>query len=147
MKRHPFILALFAVAVLMGCTGGRDADQDASQTTTAAAPVKEPAPTVPTIAAPPPGRRMDPGVPMGVSQDAASAEQHATTGTVTAIDAAQRRITLAHEAVSSLQWPPMTMSFQVDDAAMIEALQVGDQVRFSFTQRGDAFVIGDISKS
>jgi Cu(I)/Ag(I) efflux system protein CusF len=142
--RRSLTLSLFSVVVLVGCTDGRETDQNDVQTATGdvpSAPTTSPAP-VPSAA-----RGMAAGMPMDGSQGATSTEQHTTTGTVTAIDAAQRKITLAHEAVPSLQWPPMTMSFRVEDGAMIDALQVGDQVRFSFTQQGDAFVIGDISKS
>lgn len=145
--KHSIILIMLSATVLIGCAPSGETGQDANQETTAAAPTQEPAPAASQPAAPAAGRSMDPGMPISGSEDAASAQQHTTTGTVTAIDTAQGKITLAHAAVPSLKWPAMTMSFQVEDAATLKALQVGDQVRFTFSKQGDAFVVGEIVKS
>jgi Cu/Ag efflux protein CusF len=65
---------------------------------------------------------------------AAQSEMHTTTGSVTAVDPVARRLTIAHEPVPSLQWPAMTMQFQVADAGLLEGIAEGDEVRFSFVQ-------------
>lgn len=56
---------------------------------------------------------------------------HTTRGTVTAID--DKSITLAHEAVPALDWPPMTMGFELPEGRMSKNLKVGDRVSFTFT--------------
>lgn len=139
------VLALCAT-LLVGCTGDGENGQNANQATTAAAPAQESAPAASPSTAPSDGRSMHPAMPMVSAQDAAAAQHHSTTGTVTAVDAAQGKITPAHEAVPSLQWPAMTMSFQVKDSTTLEELRVGDQVQFTFAKQGDVFVIGEISK-
>jgi Cu(I)/Ag(I) efflux system protein CusF len=52
-------------------------------------------------------------------------------GTVTAIDTKSHRVTLKHEAIPQLKWPPMTMGFAVSEDVKLEGLNVGDQVNFT----------------
>ncbi|GHT94658.1 hypothetical protein FACS1894116_08980 [Betaproteobacteria bacterium] len=51
-------------------------------------------------------------------------------GVVKSVDQHKRRITLAHEAIPALSWPPMTMAFTVADPAVLEGVKVGDRVSF-----------------
>lgn len=51
-------------------------------------------------------------------------------GVVRAIDAKAGKLTLAHEAIPALKWPPMTMAFKVADPALLNGLTVGKKVRF-----------------
>ncbi|WP_168077123.1 MULTISPECIES: copper-binding protein [unclassified Caulobacter] len=51
-------------------------------------------------------------------------------GVVRAIDAKAAKVTLAHEAIPALKWPPMTMAFKVADPALLKGLSVGTKVRF-----------------
>jgi Cu(I)/Ag(I) efflux system membrane fusion protein len=44
------------------------------------------------------------------------------------------KVTLSHQPVPALQWPAMTMSFRVEDPALVRGYKVGDQVRFGFEQ-------------
>jgi Cu/Ag efflux protein CusF len=46
-------------------------------------------------------------------------------------------VTIAHEAVPSLQWDAMTMTFAPPAAGMPADIAVGDQVHFSFTEAGN----------
>jgi Cu(I)/Ag(I) efflux system membrane fusion protein len=55
---------------------------------------------------------------------------HRARGKVTAIDPKEGRVELDHERIPSLQWPPMTMSFQVEDKAQLAGLKAGDAVDF-----------------
>ena len=57
---------------------------------------------------------------------------HLTEGTVKEITA--EAITIAHEAVPSLNWPPMTMSFKPPAKGVSAELKVGDHVSFSFAE-------------
>ncbi|MDO8324658.1 MAG: efflux RND transporter periplasmic adaptor subunit [Phenylobacterium sp.] len=47
---------------------------------------------------------------------------------------ASDKVTLSHQPVPALQWPAMTMSFRVEDPALVRGYKVGDQVRFGFEQ-------------
>lgn len=51
-------------------------------------------------------------------------------GVVRAIDAKAAKVTLAHEAIPALKWPPMTMAFKVADPTLLKGLSVGTKVRF-----------------
>ncbi len=44
-------------------------------------------------------------------------------------------VTLSHEPVPTLNWPAMTMSFRVEDPALLRGWRVGDRVGFAFDQR------------
>ena len=82
---------------------------------------------------------------MGSSQTAPAAQTtHSGTGTVKAVDAAQGKVTIAHEAIKSLQWPAMTMGFTVRDKALLGKLAAGKKVDFKLVQQGNAYVIIDV---
>ena len=54
-------------------------------------------------------------------------------------------ITISHQAIAELGWGAMTMGFK-QPVQPFTQIQQGDQVSFSFTHVGDAYVISDISK-
>ena len=66
---------------------------------------------------------------------------HKATGTVKTVDARAGTVTLDHAPVASLNWPAMTMSFQVKDKALMDTLGQGRKVEFEFEQRGKDYVI------
>jgi len=70
---------------------------------------------------------------------AASAEM--ASGEVRRIDKAQRKITLRHGDIKSLDMPPMSMVFQVRDAALLDAVKVGDKVLFAAAKEPDGTLI------
>lgn len=65
------------------------------------------------------------------------------TGTIQSLDLAQRRITIAHGPIPTMNWPAMTMTFGVREAAMLRGFKRGDRVDFVFpkAQQGGAYVI------
>ena len=65
-------------------------------------------------------------------------------GEVRKIDIASKKITLKHGEIKSMDMPPMTMVFQVKDAAMLEKVKTGDKVRFKAEKAGGAIVVTDI---
>ena len=69
---------------------------------------------------------------------------HKTTGVVKRIDAAAGTVSLAHEPVKTLDWPAMTMKFQVKDKAMLDKLSEGTKVEVEFEQRGKEYVITSV---
>lgn len=60
------------------------------------------------------------------------------------IDAANGRLTLRHGDIPSLQMPPMTMVFQVREAAMLGSVKVGDRVRFRAVSEGGKYIVTEI---
>lgn len=68
-------------------------------------------------------------------------KQHKASGTVTRVDRAKSRVTIKHEAVPTLEWPAMTMTFAVKDKKLMEKLPQGKQVQFQFAQQGKDYVI------
>ena len=65
-------------------------------------------------------------------------------GEVRKVDAAQNKITLKHGEIKHLDMPPMSMVFQVRDAAWLEQFKAGDRVRFSADKVGGAYVVTQI---
>ena len=55
------------------------------------------------------------------------------------IDKAARKVTLKHGEIKNLDMPPMSMVFQVKDPAQLDALQVGQKVRFQAVQENGAY--------
>jgi Cu(I)/Ag(I) efflux system protein CusF len=55
---------------------------------------------------------------------------HKATGVVKKVDPKTGVVTLSHEAVISMNWPPMTMGFMVNDKMLLDRLPVGKKVDF-----------------
>lgn len=53
-----------------------------------------------------------------------------TRGEVKKIDAAQKKLTVKHEELKSLEMPAMTMVFAVADDAMLTSVKVGQKIEF-----------------
>ncbi len=89
------------------------------------------------------------GAPLAHAQHdhgAAHAESaaHRTTGIVKSVNAEKGTLTIAHEAVPSLKWPAMTMSFKAGDRKMLDQVKPGAKIAFEFEQRGKDYVITSI---
>ncbi|MCM2347729.1 MAG: copper-binding protein [Acidovorax soli] len=78
-------------------------------------------------------------MPMG--KPATGQSVHMARGKVTKVDAGANLVTLAHEPVKSLNWPAMTMGFQVKDKMLLDKLTVGRMVDFEFAQAGKGYAI------
>lgn len=70
-----------------------------------------------------------------------AAGTHKATGVVKKIDPKAGTVTLAHDPVKSLNWPAMTMGFQVKDRTLLDKVQPGKKVEFEFVQQGKDYVI------
>lgn len=44
----------------------------------------------------------------------------------------ERKVSIAHQAIPALSWPPMTMSFLLPSSPSFAVLSVGTEVDFSF---------------
>lgn len=65
-------------------------------------------------------------------------------GEVRKVDKENKKITLKHGVIKSLDMPGMTMVFGVKDAALLDAIKVGDKVKFKAEQTGATIVVTDI---
>ena len=59
---------------------------------------------------------------------------HNATGVVKSVDRAKGTIKLAHDPVKSLNWPAMTMDFQVRDKASLTTLKPGQSIEFELVE-------------
>ena len=71
----------------------------------------------------------------------APAAGETTAAEVRRIDKAAKKITLKHEHIKNLDMAPMTMVFQVRDAALLDKVQPGDAVRFTADKVDGAYVL------
>lgn len=69
------------------------------------------------------------------------AKTYRAVGVVRALDAAAGTVTFAHEAIKSLNWPAMTMSFNVKDKTLYNRLAQGKKVEFEFVEEGENYVV------
>ncbi|MRW88404.1 copper-binding protein [Duganella sp. FT80W] len=72
---------------------------------------------------------------------AAAVMTHQAAAMVKAVDPAKGRVTLAHDAIKTLNWPAMTMAFSVKDRSLLDKLVVGKQVQVTLKQEGTDFVV------
>ena len=84
---------------------------------------------------------------VGTMQDIPIAGKSASDmveGEVRKIDKDAKKITLKHAEIPNLEMASMTMVFQVKDMAMLDAVKVGDRVRFQAQKVGGAIVITEL---
>jgi Cu(I)/Ag(I) efflux system membrane fusion protein len=62
-------------------------------------------------------------------------------GRITAVDAAKGALEMAHEPIPALDWPAMTMPFEVRDKALLKGLKPGDKVTFDLARAGQGYVV------
>lgn len=58
------------------------------------------------------------------------------TGTIKSVDTAGANVTLAHAPLPAIGWPAMTMTFPVQNAALLRGHKAGERVRFGFNKPG-----------
>lgn len=81
------------------------------------------------------------GMDMAKKPATGAQKSNTTTGVVKKVDPKAGTVTLAHEAVKSLNWPAMTMSFKVKDKMLFDKLPVDKKVEFEFVQEGKDYVV------
>ena len=92
-----------------------------------------------------PGRKMDSMEGMQMKQETKQAPVATADGTIKAIDPTKDTVTIAHGAVPSVQWPPMTMAFSATED-QLKGLAAGDRVSFTFRLEGGKATIVSIRK-
>lgn len=74
------------------------------------------------------------------------AATHQGRGTVNSVDTQTGKVNLNHEPIQSLNWPGMTMDFDVQDKAALTKLKPGQKVAFKLIEaRRGKYVISEIS--
>jgi len=67
-----------------------------------------------------------------------------TKGVVKELDARKGAVTLAHEAVPTLKWPAMTMTFRISPE-LAKGIEVGQKVEFEFQNQGAVATVTKIA--
>lgn len=70
-----------------------------------------------------------------------------STGIVKAIDMENKKITISHDPIPSVNWPAMTMRFTLTPQTQLGDIKVGDKVAFNFVQQGNLSLLQDINVS
>ena len=68
-----------------------------------------------------------------------------TDGEVKNVDAAAGHVTLKHGAIENMKMPPMTMTFSVQDKAVLAGLKEGSKVKFAVKNIGGVPTITSLS--
>jgi Cu(I)/Ag(I) efflux system protein CusF len=86
-------------------------------------------------------------MPMIMPMDGkAVTESHQGKGTINSVDAKAGKINLTHGPIASLDWPGMTMDFDVQDKAKLAKLKAGQKVTFTLIEiRKGKYVISEIA--
>ena len=75
-----------------------------------------------------------------------AAQDHQGKGTINSVDAKAGKLNMTHEAIASLDWPGMTMDFEVQDKALLTNLKKGQKVTFKLIEaRKGKYVISEIA--
>ena len=77
-----------------------------------------------------------------VAQAAASLAE----GEIRKVDKEAKKLTIKHGPIPNLDMPPMTMVFQVKDAAMLDQVKAGDKVKFQAEKAGGQYTVTKIEK-
>ncbi len=79
-----------------------------------------------------------------VTAQAKPAAAEMTDAEVRKVDKDNKKITLKHAEIKSLDMPPMTMVFQVNDAALLDKVKAGDKVRFKASNEGGKMTVTEM---
>ncbi|WP_368760954.1 cation efflux system protein CusF [Klebsiella quasipneumoniae] len=88
----------------------------------------------------------DPHAGMAMHEQPAAAQTQSISGkgAIKAIDMDSKKITIAHEAIPAVNWPPMTMRFTITPQTQLNNVKNGDSVDFTFVQQGNLSLLQDI---
>ena len=75
------------------------------------------------------------GMPMGKNMSCTNQTAQGT-GVVEAIDTAKGTVTIKHQAIASIHWPAMTMTFKADPPNLLKDVKVGEKVNFTLHPAG-----------
>ncbi len=76
---------------------------------------------------------------------AATRNTHEGVGVLEAVNAKAGKVQISHEAISSLNWPAMTMWFTLH-TTLPKDLKAGDRIRFELAQQGNRWDVTRIER-
>jgi Cu(I)/Ag(I) efflux system protein CusF len=65
-------------------------------------------------------------------------------GEIRRIDIENKKVTIKHEEIKSLDMPPMSMVFYVENSETIKGIKPGDQIEFIADQKGTKIFLKQI---
>ena len=68
------------------------------------------------------------------------------TGEIRRLDPENRRLTIKHGEIKSIDMPPMTMVFYVKDAQLLDGLKPKDVVDFQVIEEGSKYMVTAIRR-
>ncbi|MDO8596371.1 MAG: efflux RND transporter periplasmic adaptor subunit [Sulfuricaulis sp.] len=71
----------------------------------------------------------------------ASGQTHKGQGTVRAVDPQAGTVNIEHGPIASLNWPAMTMDFEVKDKALLQGVKPGQSVEIGIVQQGPGLFV------
>lgn len=57
-------------------------------------------------------------------------------GVVEAVNQSKGTVTIKHQAITSIGWPAMTMTFKADPPSLLQSVKVGEKVNFTLQPAG-----------
>ena len=90
------------------------------------------------------------GAPTGMAAPAramASSSADMAEGEIRKVDIENKKVTIKHGVIKSLDMPAMTMVFQVKDADMLDKVKAGDKIRFRAEAAGGSAVVTEIQSA
>ena len=82
---------------------------------------------------------------MGKNEKKGEQKTASGTGTVVALNAAAKKITLDHGPMAAIDWPAMKMEFPTASSVDLSKVKIGDKVRFTLTGSGSNYTVQSIS--
>src|SRR6266446_483562 len=67
------------------------------------------------------------------------------TGTITALNGANHKITFDHGPIPAIDWPAMKMEFAVAPSVDLAKQKTGDKVKFTLSGSGNTYTVQSIS--
>jgi Cu/Ag efflux protein CusF len=67
------------------------------------------------------------------------------SGTITAVNPANHKVTFDHGPIPAINWPAMTMEFAVAPSIDLAKLKTGDKVNFTLSGSGGTYTVQSIS--
>ncbi|MFZ9161624.1 MAG: copper-binding protein [Burkholderiaceae bacterium] len=68
------------------------------------------------------------------------------SGEIRRLDPENKRLTIKHGDIKSIDMPPMTMVFYVNESSLLEGFHVQDAVEFKATAEGNKYIVTAIRK-
>src|SRR5712692_4476057 len=77
--------------------------------------------------------------------DTKKATTASATGTITAVNPANHKVTFDHGPIPAINWPAMNMEFAVAPSVDLAKLKTGDKVNFTLSGSGGTYTVQSIS--